>query len=254
MSLFKLVGSSASKYGFVRATAPNPGCSSGISFFSRSFYSAQFPQEPLYTTQEESILACALAHVPKLGFTDAALVQGCRDAGYIDSARMVFPRREYAIVEYHLNTSRQRMMEIEVSNLKTVDEKVAKLIIERILMNRPVIRQYTDALALMAKPSNLANSLQHLHKISDEVWWQAADRTSDFDWYTKRASVSAIYSAAELYMLSDSSPDFRDTQDFIKRKLEQRNEAKYAVDSVVEWASTNAIWSVNVVKSLWLRG
>ena len=36
---------------------------------------------------------------------------------------------------------------------------------------------------------------------------------------SKRITLGSIYMAAELYMLTDYSPDFSDTRDFIKRQI-----------------------------------
>lgn len=40
----------------------------------------------------------------------------------------------------------------------------------------------------------------------DEIWHATGDVATDVDWYAKRAVLGAIYSATEVYMLTDSSP------------------------------------------------
>lgn len=39
----------------------------------------------------------------------------------------------------------------------------------------------------------------------DEIWHAAGDNGSEIDWYAKRAVLGGIYSAAEIYMLTDGS-------------------------------------------------
>lgn len=40
----------------------------------------------------------------------------------------------------------------------------------------------------------------------DEIWHAAGDDSTDTDWYVKRTVLGGIYTATELYMLSDASP------------------------------------------------
>ena len=41
------------------------------------------------------------------------------------------------------------------------------------------------------------------------------------NWYTKRASLAAVYSTADLYMTKDSSPNYAETERFLKRRLDE---------------------------------
>ena len=43
----------------------------------------------------------------------------------------------------------------------------------------------------------------------DEIWHAAGDRTAEIDWYIKRAVLGGIYSASEIFMLTDNSPGFK---------------------------------------------
>ena len=40
-----------------------------------------------------------------------------------------------------------------------------------------------------------------------------------FNYYTKRASLAAVYKATELHMIQDSSEDFQETWHFLDRRL-----------------------------------
>ena len=75
-------------------------------------------------------------------------------------------------------------------------------------------------MAIGLHPSNLANTVLQVHNISDEIWHQTGDRALDFSWYTKRALLSNIYVATELYMLQDQSEEKRDTWEFLDRRLD----------------------------------
>ncbi len=48
-------------------------------------------------------------------------------------------------------------------------------------------------MAIKAHPSNLPDSLERLALMLDEIWYQAGDRSVDFNWYTKRAMLAGVY-------------------------------------------------------------
>ncbi|MCX8505220.1 MAG: COQ9 family protein [Alphaproteobacteria bacterium] len=72
---------------------------------------------------------------------------------------------------------------------------------------------------------------QILAKTIDEIWGTVGDTSSDFNWYTKRASLLAIYSATALFWLHDESEGQQETWQFLDRRLQDladfhRNKSK----------------------------
>jgi len=47
----------------------------------------------------------------------------------------------------------------------------------------------------MSLPENVASSVGELARLADEMWFLAGDRSVDFSWYTKRATLSAVYAS-----------------------------------------------------------
>ena len=47
----------------------------------------------------------------------------------------------------------------------------------------------------------------------------AGDRSTDFNFYTKRGLLAGVYAATTLYWLDDRSPGFEATQAFLDRRL-----------------------------------
>ena len=110
-----------------------------------------------------------------------------------------------------------------------------------------------QALAIMAQPSYVPASLKELAQLADEIYFLAGDESVDPSWYTKRASLSAIYAATELYMTSDTSPEFRDTRDFLRRRFDESNEVGGYMRSLGQWVGFTASAGVNVLRSKGLR-
>ena len=79
-------------------------------------------------------------------------------------------------------------------------------------------------MALGLKPRNLPTTLLQLHNISDEIWDLAGDKSTDYNWYTKRAILTKIYVATEVYMLQDKSNNHEATWEFLDRRMnDQKN-------------------------------
>jgi ubiquinone biosynthesis protein COQ9 len=53
----------------------------------------------------------------------------------------------------------------------------------------------------MAQPTNMRTSLAELARLADEIWFLAGDVSVDTSWYTKRATLSAIYSSTGLFTM-----------------------------------------------------
>jgi ubiquinone biosynthesis protein COQ9 len=105
----------------------------------------------------------------------------------------------------------------------------------------------------MAQPTHLAPSLAELARLSDEIWYLAGDTSVDSSWYTKRASLSAIYSATEVFMTQDQSPGFKDTERFLDARLEDVMKIGGFLGGVGEWVGYTGASVVNVLRSKGVR-
>ena len=105
----------------------------------------------------------------------------------------------------------------------------------------------------MALPLNIPPSLSELHALSDEIWYLAGDVTVDGSWYTKRASLSTIYAASELFMTTDQSTEFRDTREFMERRFKDVQAMGDVVGGLGRWAAFTTRAGINVLRSKGVR-
>ncbi|KAJ4332260.1 Ubiquinone biosynthesis protein coq9, mitochondrial, partial [Ascochyta clinopodiicola] len=179
-----------------------------------AYHSYDYAQPPPFAPTETKILSSAYAHVPHHGFTIDSLKLGARDAGYLDASTNLFPRGAFDLINYHLVTQRLALRDSVQFAAKEdgrelgVGAKVRALTLARLRANEPVLHRWQEALAQMAQPSYLPASLHELAALADEIWFLANDTSVDTSWYTKRATLSAIYSATEVFMTQDTSEGF----------------------------------------------
>jgi ubiquinone biosynthesis protein COQ9 len=75
-------------------------------------------------------------------------------------------------------------------------------------------------ITFMAKPEHAELGSRLLYKTLDRVWRAAGDRSTDFNFYTKRATLGAVYGATMLAFLDDDTPDMQKTRAFLDRRLQ----------------------------------
>ena len=97
----------------------------------------------------------------------------------------------------------------------------------------------------MSLPSNLRPSLLELHALSDEIWHLASDTSVDTSWYTKRATLSTIYASSEIFMTTDQSDGFVDTEQFLDRRLQESRAFGETMAGLRQFIGFTAMGAVN---------
>lgn len=198
-----------------------------------------------YEEEQEKVLRASLLHVPRMGWSESAMVAGARDVGVSPAIVGAFPRKEAALVEFFMDDCLQQMMDRidagEGEQLKNLilSERLSKLVRMRLEMQAPYISKWPQALSIQSQPANVSTSLKQRAILVDEIWHVAGDSGSDIDWYVKRTVLGGIYSTSEVYMLTDNSPEFRDTWTFVNRRIKDAldlqktfQEAAYLAEAV----------------------
>ncbi|VDM31947.1 unnamed protein product [Hydatigera taeniaeformis] len=89
----------------------------------------------------------------------------------------------------------------------------------RLRANDEVYPQWGQAMALLTLPQNIPAAIGLEAQLVDEIWAQAGDRSVDINWYAKRLGLAYVYKLAELFYIQDTSPDHKDTWDFLDRRI-----------------------------------
>lgn len=206
--------------------------------------------------------------VPEYGFTNEAVQLASKDLGLNgNSTNAMFnftsstKDMQMELILFHLKKCRQELENLQSSEVfkqesKVLNEteKLRSLIHYRLRLNEHVIKHLPKVLGHMIQPSNLTTSMRELHNLSDDITYYAGDRSIDFAWYSKRASISGLFVQCELFMINDKSAGFQDTYKFADARLKEIENAAYAYNSIEEWLFFNAVSVVNLVKSQLARG
>jgi len=167
---------------------------------------------------KRAIIDAALGHVMFDGWSDATLEAAIADSGVeADLAKLAFPRGPLDLaLGYHYQGDadmRAEMAALDLASMRYSD-RVAKAISLRLaLADKEAVRR---GMAFFALPQNAGDGTRALWHTADAIWESLGDTSRDYNWYTKRMTLSAVYSACVLFWLGDEQGE---TEDFIARRI-----------------------------------
>lgn len=175
-------------------------------------------------TTRAAVLAAALPHVAFDGWTDRTLAEAVEDAGVDPGlSRLVFPRGGIDLaLAFHRDRDRALAADLAAGDLlgRRFRDRVAFAIMRRLELVATEREAVRRAAALFALPHHTADGARAIWQTADTIWTGLGDQSRDFAWYSKRATLSAVYSSALLYWLGDQTPGFAATRDFVARRID----------------------------------
>lgn len=113
----------------------------------------------------------------------------------------------------------QRLTASSLNALK-IRDRITILLATRLEIMNPDREALRRAMAIMAMPQNIVRGTKVGWRSADRMWRMAGDTARDFNHYTKRATLSAVYGSTLSVFVNDESPDFIDTRAFLDRRIE----------------------------------
>ncbi|XP_014470804.1 PREDICTED: ubiquinone biosynthesis protein COQ9, mitochondrial-like isoform X4 [Dinoponera quadriceps] len=176
------------------------------------------------------ILDVSLKYVSGLGWSKQAISAGAESIGYPGVTHGLFPNGGAALVQHFYSLCNRKLNEILKEEAlaiqddpskprKTPEQQVRDAVETRLRMLTPYVKTWPQAIAIMALPPNMPTALANLLTLVDDICYYAGDRSVDFNWYSRRMMLAAIYKTTELYMLQDTSEDHKETWLFLDRRI-----------------------------------
>ena len=179
---------------------------------------SQQPSDP-----KDRLLAAALDHVPFDGWSATTFNAAISEADVDPTvARAVCPRGAVDLaVAYHLQSDAVMLAGLDAAPLSEMrySERVAYAVRLRLeaVADKELVRRGTTLFTL---PNYAPDGIKLIWGTCDAIWNALGDTSDDVNWYTKRATLSGVYSATVLFWLGDTSEDHQDTWEFLDRRIE----------------------------------
>jgi ubiquinone biosynthesis protein COQ9 len=180
-------------------------------------------KSPFAERERDRLIEAMLPDVAFDGWSRAALRAAARRIGVApDEAVALFPRGAADLVAGFSRWADRRMLdwyEAAPPEERGTGARVKLALDLRFEVVAPWREAVRRALPVLAQPQNAPLGLRLLYETVDGIWYAAGDSATDFSFYTKRATLAGLYTAAVLYWLDDRSDGFADTRAFIDRRL-----------------------------------
>nr|WP_136163678.1 COQ9 family protein [Sphingomonas flavalba] len=181
------------------------------------------PDDPTLDEIRAHLAPRLAAHAAFDGWRPAAIDSAAAQAGVDPAvARLAFPGGAVAMIDAWFESVDRAMtaaLPPERLAAMKVRERIRALVIARldaVAGEREALRR---AIAVLALPANIPAATRLGWRTADRIWRLAGDTAADFNHYSKRLTLSALYTATILVFLDDESPDFADTHAFLDRRI-----------------------------------
>ena len=170
------------------------------------------------------------------GWTQAAVDSAAGQLG-IDplQARLAMPKGQAAMIDTYIREV-DRALEAHftperLAGMK-IRDKIRGLVWHRLETMGPAREAVRRGLAVLAMPQNVPLALRISWRTADLMWRIAGDTSTDFNHYTKRMTLGAVYASTLLAWLDDQSEGWADTAAFLDRRI----------DDVMKFEKLKAEW------------
>ena len=138
-------------------------------------------------------------------------------------ALLAMPKSKAGLVDLYVQGVDRRLEErlppSELAAMK-IRARIRALIWTRLEIMGPAREAVRSGLAILAMPQNLALGARIAWRSADQMWRLAGDTSTDFNHYTKRATLGAVYGSTLLAWLDDNSEGWSDTAAFLDRRID----------------------------------
>jgi ubiquinone biosynthesis protein COQ9 len=173
--------------------------------------------------QRIELMEAVLPHVAFDGWSLRAIQAGARDLELESlESQNLFPGGVAELFEAFSALIDHRMMaQLEQQNpgAMKVRERIAAAVRLRLELLAPHREAVNRGMAWLAMPQNAQLGLSCLYRTVDAMWFAAGDRSTDYNFYSKRLLLAGVYSSTLLYWLNDRSDDHQDSWAFLERRI-----------------------------------
>ena len=169
----------------------------------------------------EAWLSSMLPEVAFNGWMDSVATESAQKAGLdADQQALGAPSGVIDLIDHFFERAemlaKRRLQEIDLSEL-SVRDKVTTGTLEwlRALENdKEAVRR---AISWGALPWRLSQPLQRLWQVSDMIWKEAGDQSTDYNQYTKRGLLAMALPSIVLHWLEHDDPE--ELREFVNRQI-----------------------------------
>ena len=164
------------------------------------------------------------AHAVFDGWDDEALAMAAAELGIpAGRAKLCFPDGATDMIDAwfdSIDRATARAFPLERIERMKIRQRIGELVMYRFEIIHPHKEALRRALSLLAQPQNLPLAGRLAWRAADRMWRIAGDRATDFNHYSKRAMLGAVYASTTLVYIDDESEGLAATRAFLDRRID----------------------------------
>ena len=140
-----------------------------------------------------------------------------------DLAQLAFADGPVAMIDAwfaHIDGEMERRLPAEALAAMKIRDRITALVDARLIITLPNRESLRRALSILAMPQNVPHATRLGWRAADTMWRLAGDTATDFNHYTKRLTLSAVYASTMAVFLNDDSDDISETRAFLSRRID----------------------------------
>jgi len=163
-----------------------------------------------------------------------------------DRARLAYPGGAIEMIDAWfewLDAAVAERHSSEALAMLKVRDRISTLIWTRLQIARPQREAVRRAINKLALPQNLIRASRLGWRAADRMWHLAGDNATDLNYYTKRATLAAVYATTLIVWLDDESEGQAETKAFLDRRIDdvmrfEKTKARLRPDPVRHFSPT----------------
>ena len=150
-------------------------------------------------------------------------------------ARLAMPKDAAGLIEAYIDgvdcALAEQLPVQELAAMK-IRQRIRSLVWKRLEIMGPAREAMRSALSILAMPQNVPLGLKVGWRTTDRMWRLAGDTSTDFNHYTNRMTLGAVYASTLLVWLNDETEGWSETAGFLDRRI----------DDVMQFEKFKAQW------------
>jgi ubiquinone biosynthesis protein COQ9 len=185
---------------------------------------ADLPADPTLDEVRAHLAPLIPAHAAFDGWGPEAVALAASQAGVDpDIARLAFKDGAVQMIDAWFRSVDHAMaakFSAEALAAMKIRDRITALVWARIEIVAPDREALRRALAILAMPQNAAMAAKMGWRAVDLMWRLAGDKATDFNHYTKRVTLGAVYASTVMALLDDETAELSDTRAFLDRRID----------------------------------
>lgn len=172
-----------------------------------------------------AIVEAILPQVPFDGWSDRALRAALDRLNLSrEQGRLAFPGGINEVIAHWSALSDERMEQVlaaaDLDGMR-IRDRVAFAVRSRIEVDAPHREAVRRVVAHLALPWLVPMGVRLTYATLNRIWYACGDTATDYNFYTKRALLAAVYASTVLFWLDDDSEGHAATWAFLARRIDE---------------------------------